>query len=111
MNLIILTLTKNNIKKTAIYPKIVFKRPALHWKIMLKSLQYKVDKKNLQLGSFKYDFKTIYRDMNMMFIWKDKKFWPCRNVYSDKGKKYYPLAINNIFYGNIILLQKIATKW
>ena len=42
----------------------------------------------------KYDFKTIYRDMNMIFIWKDKKFYGSNadglaEMYNDKlkGKK------------------------
>ena len=45
MNLIILTLTKKKMKKAAIYPKIILERAALHWKITLESLQYKVDRK------------------------------------------------------------------
>ena len=57
----------------------------------------------------KYDFKTIYKDMNMMFTWKDKKFYGSNangvaEMYNDilKEKKYYPLAINDIFYGSNI---------
>ena len=58
----------------------------------------------------KYDFKAIYKDMNMMFTWKDKKVYGSNvdglaEMYNDqlKGKNYL-LAINNIFFGNIILL-------
>ena len=58
----------------------------------------------------KYDFKAIYKDMNMMFTWKDKKVYGSNvdglaEMYNDQLKeKNYLLAINNIFFGNIILL-------
>ena len=58
----------------------------------------------------KYDFKAIYKDMNMMFTWKDKKVNGSNvdglaEMYNDQLKeKNYLLAINNIFFGNIILL-------
>ena len=59
----------------------------------------------------KYDFKTIYKDMNTMFIWKDQKFYRSNanglaEIYNDilKEKKYYPYAVNDTFYGNNILL-------
>ena len=58
----------------------------------------------------KYDLKTIYKDMSMMFIWKDKKVCGSNvdglaEMYNDQLKeKHYLLAINNIFFGNIILL-------
>ena len=58
----------------------------------------------------KYDFKAICKDMNMMFTWKDKKVYGSNvdglaEMYNDQLKeKNYLLAINNIFFGNIILL-------
>ena len=58
----------------------------------------------------KHDFKTTYRDMNMVLIWKDKKLYGSNvdrlaEKYNDRlKKKKYLLAIKNIFYGNIILL-------
>ena len=45
-----------------------------------------------------------------MFIWKDKKFYGSNvdglaEMYNDElREKNYALAINKIFYGNIILL-------
>ena len=57
----------------------------------------------------KYDFKAIYKDMNMMFTWKDKKVYGSNvdglaEMYNDQLKeKNYLLAINNIFFGNILL--------
>ena len=48
--------------------------------------------------------------MSMMFIWKDKKVCGSNvdglaEMYNDQLKeKHYLLAINNIFFGNIILL-------
>ena len=78
-------------------------------------MQGKVDRKldfldqTCSSEASKRDFKTIDRDMHMMFIWKDKRFYGSNvdglaEMYNEKLKGKNPLAIKNIFNGNIIPL-------
>ena len=119
MNLIILTSTKID-KKAAIFRRydhlqasgFTFENNAKKETYKVKLIE-KLDfiDQTYSFEASKHDFKTIYKDMNMMFIWKDQKFYRSNanglaEMYNDilKEKKYYPLAINDIFYGNNILL-------
>ena len=100
MNLIILTLTKKKIKKAAIY------RPYNHLQASGFTFENKAEKETLDFikqtyssEASKYDFKTIYRDMTVMFIWKyGNNVDDLAEMYNDKLKKKRSLRLSDKQY-------------
>ena len=105
MNLTILTLPKKKIKGAIYRPYDLLQESSFTLENNAKKETYnvrlteKLDFMDQTYSSeaLKYDFKTIYIDMNTMFVWKDKKFYGgnvdgLAEMCNDKlkGKKILP---------------------